>query len=619
MKIWKKDIIIYDIETTGLDSKIDSVIAVGIYNKTKDITEILDIKDYKDEAELLTALLKQLSHIIRQKGLLLGYNSLFFDLPFIVDRCKKYNLFRGRYDFNIFSYNKMNPASNNMDQCHMLSMNYNNLDHIDVLDVLRRYFKNFREYNLKAVCESLEIEKGKIEIDELPQVLYKSNHELFTDYLKYDLWSVAEIDDKLKIVDFLNEISNITNVPIRSCTSIIRICDSILDKYRFRGLKTLSEFFERREDGYIKFAGGFNYDPIPGFHENVIIYDFKSLYPTIMKKVEFEPKLTNCITDLLSKRDEHKSAGDNEVQAAYKIIANSLYGYFGNKYAKYGNPNISALVTFIGRVLNHRGISIFKDSNCEVLMTSTDSFAVQEKESGQAEVARKLIELQAERLFTWFKIFMRDKGVDELIDTLWYICDGDAEAFNNLWNYDFYEKYDLVYEPSDAELQDNFLEREEELDCMMLSDRIKSYIKIKGDKAKVVGFITNINKEKAILPVFEKIALNYTYDKPLKLREIIQEYLEENDNNYKLLLPIKKVNKNYTLDASGDIADCINKSGLKVINGERIYTFKGRAYRLNDKIEFNERDQAKIIRNFEKNVKQELEKFQILLDQTKFF
>ena len=100
-------------------------------------------------------------------------------------------------------------------------------------------------------------------------------------------------------------------------------------------------------------AGGHVLEPITGLHENVWVFDFKSLYPSLMRTFNIDPLgyvahpgegedvirlaadasfrrekaiLPTMLDGLFPQREAARAAGDSVASQAIKILMNSFYG-----------------------------------------------------------------------------------------------------------------------------------------------------------------------------------------------------------------------------------------------------------------------------------------------------
>ncbi len=164
-----------------------------------------------------------------------------------------------------------------------------------------------------------------------------------------------------------------------------------------------------REQAY---TGGFVYTPEEGLYENVAVFDFRSLYPTVMVAHNISPDTLNLdecsdrfeleefdydfcqdqqgffpelVENLVSSRyelkkemkdlektsKEYKSI-DNR-QQAQKILANSFYGYLGYSGARWYSRESAEATTYLGREYIKDAIEIAEDMGFEMTYGDTDS------------------------------------------------------------------------------------------------------------------------------------------------------------------------------------------------------------------------------------------------------
>ena len=164
-----------------------------------------------------------------------------------------------------------------------------------------------------------------------------------------------------------------------------------------------------REQAY---TGGFVYTPEEGLYEDVAVFDFRSLYPTVMVSHNISPEmlgLEGCeeefeieelgysfcqdqqgffpelVEDLVSSRydikEEMKSLQESSEeynslysrQQAQKILANSFYGYLGYSGARWYSRESAEATTYLGRKYIQETISKAEAMGFEMVYGDTDS------------------------------------------------------------------------------------------------------------------------------------------------------------------------------------------------------------------------------------------------------
>jgi len=159
-----------------------------------------------------------------------------------------------------------------------------------------------------------------------------------------------------------------------------------------------------------RLKGAFVFEPIPGLYKNIVIYDFRSLYPTIIgshnlsqdtmnceccsdtaKRIVFDKKtiwfcekrkgfLPTMIEDLIVRRmrvkEIMKETPSNFLKArqnGLKLLANSFYGYLSFYASRWYSFDSANSTTYLGREYIHKVIDTFEKSNFNVIYSDTDS------------------------------------------------------------------------------------------------------------------------------------------------------------------------------------------------------------------------------------------------------
>ena len=121
-------------------------------------------------------------------------------------------------------------------------------------------------------------------------------------------------------------------------------------------------------------------EPLPGLYTNVVVLDFKSLYPSLIRTFEIDPLnlvrpeagqsdedpivapngaafarrkgiLSEILDELLPRREEARRAGDTVKSHAIKILMNSFYGVLGTPACRFFDPRLANAITGFGREL----------------------------------------------------------------------------------------------------------------------------------------------------------------------------------------------------------------------------------------------------------------------------
>lgn len=179
---------------------------------------------------------------------------------------------------------------------------------------------------------------------------------------------------------------------------------------------------------YAKYEGGYVREPKQGLVENIAVFDFRSLYPSIIVTHNIDISKLNCshsgcarnkapeknycfclqgagfipkiLAELLQKRQEIKSkikiaspkekTSLNNRQYALKIITNAAYGYYAYPASRWYSRECAESVAAFGRNYIHAVINSADSFGFEVVYGDTDSLFVTAKK-GLEEKAQKFL------------------------------------------------------------------------------------------------------------------------------------------------------------------------------------------------------------------------------------
>jgi DNA polymerase I len=354
-----------------------------------------DVESLKNEESMF----KRFFEILREydPDILLGYNINDFDIPYISDRVKIISdsgtiidSGSGR-DGRPMSYRKIGTMT-------LISMAGRVV--VDVLPLIRSQF-SLKRYTLRNVAkELLDREKLDVAPSEMEEYWNDNGEKLlkFIDYARRDSELAMELVMKLQLLDryiaisrvsgsLLQEVidggqtSMVENLLLRECRSRDRVIPP----------KPNDDLVYSRNKNSEGLKGGEVLEPKKGLLENVVILDYKSLYPTIMmahnlcyttvveKDVPEEGRtitppsggqfvtadiskgiMPTILENLLNRRTETKKrmkcvSNEDEYRAldatqlAMKILLNSFYGYAGYTRARLYTLTLANAVTSFGR------------------------------------------------------------------------------------------------------------------------------------------------------------------------------------------------------------------------------------------------------------------------------
>ena len=307
-----------------------------------------------------------------------GYNINGFDLQYLQHRAENVLGANMGYRFHRGSYGDW-WASHNMTTNLDLYFAYMRLQENDM-----------NSFSLESVSQR-ELGIGKIKHSMGFREMYEREPEMFLVYNYRDTLLCHLLDMKLGIADFFMMLSNKAGTLDAGKWAATYLVDTLL----FR--KTHGTDFRiptaRHENEKIKVDGGKVMEAMMGVYRNVVVFDFKHLYPNIMVQFNISPDtlllddqitendifigvfgghrvgfrkgktgiIPTTIVELMDERyaikgrmKSHPPESDNYAilnneQRAVKEVDNSFYGIMGNEHARLFNPYNQASITYVAR------------------------------------------------------------------------------------------------------------------------------------------------------------------------------------------------------------------------------------------------------------------------------
>lgn len=373
----------------------------------------LVIKEDTDEEE--QAMLTKLAKLFNTYDVLIGWNSLAFDFPYIKSRMMRYNI--------QLDWRKLFPQ--------------------DQMKIFQKSV-SLRSYSLENVSQEY-LGEGKIEHEGLTVYeMWKNHPELLELYNRVDVRRCFQLEQKTKYLAVARNVNAIGRCPCDDLF-ITRKIDNLVVKqaqddkhYHFKSI-----IREYDEDGCLivdeedddKFEGAYVFPPAPGRYKNTKVFDYSSLYPNVIKTLNISPDtlvedddvsdymciktpsghryrkdiigiLPKVITMMKEKRDYYKNLMSQEtpgslmhktydnLQYVYKSFGLSFYGALGETHTRFYDVRVAESVTLSGQYFNKAGAAYLTKNGYKILYGDTDSLFIDGIKTDE-EVNRLLSEIKA--------------------------------------------------------------------------------------------------------------------------------------------------------------------------------------------------------------------------------
>jgi len=272
---------------------------------------------------------------------------------------------------------------------------------VDGIDALKTATYQFDSFSLEFVARQL-LGKGK-DTEDVENRVQAINHDFLHNKVKlarYNLQDcvlVLEIFAHTQLLDFLILRSQLTGLELdRTGGSVAAFTNVYLPKLHRAGYISPN----RPDGGGLASPGGYVMNSIPGLYQDVLVLDFKSLYPSIIRTFKIDPLglilgllepelgipgfkgavfareqhfLPDIITNLWQQRDRAKAQQDSARSQAIKILMNSFYGVLGSGGCRFYDTRLASSITMRGHEIMQETAAWIEEQGYKVIYGDTDS------------------------------------------------------------------------------------------------------------------------------------------------------------------------------------------------------------------------------------------------------
>ncbi len=297
---------------------------------------------------------------------------------------------------------------------------------LDGIDLLRGAFMRMEDYSLDTVARAVLGEGKAVDGDvrnRIAEILHNYRHDLpaFALYARTDARLAYQIIEKLNLVRLAFARSQLTGMtPDRVAASI-----ASFDFLYLSALERIGVVAPTVRDGNSRSReaqqGGHVLEPVTGLHRNVWVFDFKSLYPSLIRTFNIDPLsyvpdpppqadlirtpagafrrepaiLPRLLDELFPQREAAKRRHDEVAAHAIKILMNSFYGVLGTPACRFFNSALANSITGLGKEMLLWSKTWFETAGFAVLYGDTDSLFVRSGETDPERAREQAHELAA--------------------------------------------------------------------------------------------------------------------------------------------------------------------------------------------------------------------------------
>jgi DNA polymerase-2 len=328
--------------------------------------------------------------------LLCGWNILAFDLPFLQERCNELEL--------SFALGRGGGVLRISESATRATVHVPGRVVVDGIPALKGSFFDFENFRLETVAQAVlgegktrtfEHEEKQVAIDRL----FVEDKEKLGAYNLKDAELVNRIFDKTGLVDLLVSRSLVSGLLLdRLGRSVAAFDHFFLPRLHRKGFVAPDRADVEAAEAL---PGGLVLPSQPGLYEHVVILDFRSLYPSIIRTFKICPYaslmsakdpvqtptgatfsgtehiLPEYIEELMAVRARARAEGRPELAQAVKILMNSFYGVMGSPGCRFYNPVLPVGITATGQWVLRTAREHLERQGYPVLYGDTDSLFVQ--------------------------------------------------------------------------------------------------------------------------------------------------------------------------------------------------------------------------------------------------
>ncbi|MCU1726114.1 DNA polymerase II [Pseudomonas sp. 7P_10.2_Bac1] len=310
---------------------------------------------------------------------------------------------------------------------------------IDGIESLRSATWSFTSFSLENVAQTLlgegkDISTPYQRMDEINRMFAQDKPALARYNLK-DCELVTRIFHKTELLTFLLERASVTGLEAdRSGGSVAAFYHLYMPLMHRQGYVAPNLGDNPPQAS----PGGFVMESQPGLYESVLVLDYKSLYPSIIRTFLIDPlglveglrqpddehsvpgfrgarfsRTRHCLPAIIERVANGREAAKREKNAplsqALKIIMNAFYGVLGSSGCRFFDTRLASSITLRGHEIMLKTRALIEAQGYSVIYGDTDSTFVwlrsEHSEADAARIGRELVQ----HVNQWWQAHVRDE------------------------------------------------------------------------------------------------------------------------------------------------------------------------------------------------------------------
>ncbi|SFU31763.1 DNA polymerase II [Pseudoduganella namucuonensis] len=310
---------------------------------------------------------------------------------------------------------------------------------IDGIEALRSASWTFPSFSLENVSQTMLGEGKDIgdAYDKMAEIerRFREDKPALAHYNLKDCELVTRIFDKARLMDFIVERANVTGLQADQFGgSIAAFSHHYLPRMHREGYVAPSVGDVSGSSS----PGGFVMDSKPGLYDSVVVLDYKSLYPSIIRTFLVDPvglvvgqaerdpeavvpgmrgavfsRAKHCLpaitTQLWEGRDAAKRQKNEPLSQALKLLMNSFCGVLGSPDCRFFNPQLVSSVTLRGHEMMKLTRVLVEEEGYDVIYGDTDSIFIWLRKEYANDAALAIGQGLADKINAWWRKTLREQ------------------------------------------------------------------------------------------------------------------------------------------------------------------------------------------------------------------
>ncbi|MCY1507265.1 DNA polymerase II [compost metagenome] len=318
---------------------------------------------------------------------------------------------------------------------------------IDGIEALRSATWSFPSFSLENVAQTLLGEGKSIDnpyqrMAEIDRMFAEDKPALARYNLK-DCELVTRIFEKTELLVFLLQRATVTGLAADRSGGSVAAFEHLYMPLMHRLGFVAPNLGEKRPEAS---PGGFVMDSRPGLYESVLVLDYKSLYPSIIRTFLIDPvglieglrhpddsdsvpgfrearfsRTRHCLPAIVERvwqgREAAKRVQDKALSQALKIIMNAFYGVLGSSGCRFFDPRLASSITLRGHQIMRKTRELIEAQGHQVIYGDTDSTFVWLGRAHDEDAAARIGRALVQQVNQWWREHLRREfGLDSALE-----------------------------------------------------------------------------------------------------------------------------------------------------------------------------------------------------------